>query len=156
MTESVPLETRGPVAERALLFEFDRRAYGLRLASVDGLAEAGEIRGVAGAPSSVLGLSDWRGRLLTVVDLASLLNEAVPAGGRQDGCLVRLAPPLENTALWIPVAVRLGWVAAEPDAPGAELLHALSLEAPSALERQRPRFIEPVALIRALAAQLES
>ena len=75
MTPSAPLKTQGPVAERALLFEFDRRPYGLRLGSVAGLGEAGEIRSVAGAPSSVLGLSDWRGRLLTVVDLAALLDE---------------------------------------------------------------------------------
>jgi hypothetical protein len=91
--------------------------------------------------------------LLTVVDLAALLNEQAPARSTHDDCLVRLAPPLENTALWIPVAVRLGWVAAEPETPGAELLHALNLDAPAGLDRQRPHFIEPLALIRGLASQ---
>jgi chemotaxis signal transduction protein len=146
----------GPLAERALLFEFSGRSYGLKLGAVEGLGEPGSIRSVAGAPDAVLGLSDWKGRLLTVVDLAALLGEQPPAPEEREPCLVRLASPLEHTALWVPVAVRLGWVAAEPDSPAAEPFHASHSDAAADIERNLPRFVDAPSLIRNLARAMEN
>jgi len=149
-------EIGGPLAERALLFEFAGRAYGLKLGAVEGLGEPGSIRSVAGAPDAVLGLSDWKGRLLTVVDLAALLGEQPPTPEEREPCLVRLASPLEHTALWIPVAVRLGWVTAEPDSPAAEPFHALHTDSPADKDRGSPRFVDASSLVRNLAHSLEN
>lgn len=70
--------------------------YSLRLADVTGVAPPRALRSVPGAPESVLGLADWRGGLLTVLDLGRLIDER-PAGAQP--WLIRLAPPFENVAL---------------------------------------------------------
>lgn len=87
-----------------LLFRLERRAYALPLGCVDGLGDPGQIRRVPGAPTGVLGLTEWRGRLLSVLDLPRLLDDA-PHEGRP--CLVRLAAPLAHCALYVPSSVRL-------------------------------------------------
>jgi hypothetical protein len=77
---------------------------------VSGVVEAADVRPVPLAPFGVLGLSEWRGRLLTVVDLAVVLGEAP---GEGPASLVRLAAPLQHTALLVRGALRL--VAADDD-----------------------------------------
>jgi hypothetical protein len=148
----------GPLAERALLFELAGRSYGLRIGSIEGLGEADSIRAVAGAPPFVLGLCEWRGRLLTVVDLPALLGTGgleAAAGERPAApCLVRLAAPLDRTALYVPAAVRLGWTAAEPGTPGAGPVHAVNPVSAPEGERENPQFLEPRTLIRSLASAM--
>ncbi len=87
-----------------LTFRLSRSAYGLPLATIAGVAEPIACRPVPGAPRAVLGLAEWRGCLLTVVDLAALLHETP---GHGPATLVRLAPPLDRTALLVGAAVRL-------------------------------------------------
>lgn len=70
--------------------------YSLRFAEVAGIAPPRELRTVAAAPDAVLGLADWRGSILTVLDLARLLEEG-RVGDRP--WLIRLAPPLDHVAL---------------------------------------------------------
>jgi len=96
-------QTAGP--ERLLLFELGRKRYALPLARVAGLATCGAIRSIPGSPPTVIGLTEWRGRLFTVIDLPAMLGadpDAAPS------CLVRLAAPLERTALTLPARVQLG------------------------------------------------
>ena len=52
----------------------------------------------------MIGLTEWRGEILTVLDLAPLLGIEATDEPRQ---LARLAYPLERTALAIPRAARL-------------------------------------------------
>ena len=104
-------------SQRMLLFRLERRAYALPLSSVEGLGEIGEVRRVPGAPRGVLGLTEWRGRLLSVLDLPRLLDDA-PQEGRP--CLVRLAAPLTHCALYVPSSVQLERVeSADRDEPHA-------------------------------------
>ena len=148
----------GPLAERAILFELAGRSYGLRIGSIEGLGEADSIRSVAGAPPFVLGLCEWRGRLLTVVDLPALLGsvpaETEPGGRPVEPCLVRLAPPLDRTALYVPADVRLGWTTAEPGAPGAGPVQAVHPSSATEGERGNPQFLDPRTLIRGLASAM--
>ena len=51
----------------------DRR-LGLPVAVIDDIAEAGEIIPLPHAPRSILGVLSLRGRMLTVIDLAALLD----------------------------------------------------------------------------------
>jgi hypothetical protein len=90
--------------ERILVFELDHEAYALRVSTVSGLAACGAIRRVPRAPASVLGLTEWRGDLLVVLDLPRLLRRP---GGDEPGCLVRLAPPWQQSALLLPLGVRM-------------------------------------------------
>lgn len=82
-----------------------------------GVAECGPIRRIPGAPSPVVGLAEWRGHVLTVVDLALLLGH--PPGDAQ-ATLVRLAAPLEQAALWLTAHLSVAEVVADFGALGAD------------------------------------
>lgn len=102
-------ESTAPVP-RWLALGLGRGRYALHVDDVSGVVEAAAVRPVPLAPPGVLGLSEWRGRLLTVVDLAQVLHE-LPGEG--PASLVRLAAPLQHTALLVRGALRL--VAADDD-----------------------------------------
>lgn len=102
-----------PTAERHLRFTLEGTAYALPLTHVDGLASCGVIRPVPGAAPAVLGLTEWRGTLLTVLDLPRLLGRRPAAC---EPCLIRLAPPLHGVALHLPAPVRVD--PAEAETPG--------------------------------------
>jgi chemotaxis signal transduction protein len=87
------------------------------LEQVAGLMDAGPVRTVAGAPAGVLGLAEWKGRLLTVLDLPALIGE----GPRPEpASLVRLGPPYPFTALYVPATVRMEALQAEEMRPFSE------------------------------------
>jgi hypothetical protein len=151
-TPPTAVET-GPVVERALLFELGGRSYGLRLSAVDGMGETGPVRRVPMAPDEVFGLTEWRGRLLTVLNLEILLGQ--DGGGSGEPCLVCLAPPLERTALWVPAGVRLGWVPSAGETANSQPLHSLPRQAPPGRDADPPQLIEPSALVRRIAVVLE-
>jgi len=89
---------------RVLLFRLERREYAIFLSHVSGLLDASRISKVTGAPGSVLGLTPWRGRLLTILDLPTLVGDA-PTDDRPS--LVRLTGPFTNTALFVPAALTM-------------------------------------------------
>ena len=123
MTEPTPPAT----AERRLVFSLATGSYGLRLDAISGVAELSAWRAVPGAPRGVLGLAEWGGRPLTVLDLPGLLRERP---GKGDPSLVRLAAPFDHIALYVPASLHV-----EEAAPGAVLL-------------------EPDALVEAVASAL--
>ncbi|ANM28891.1 hypothetical protein ABI59_03640 [Acidobacteria bacterium Mor1] len=89
---------------RALLIGLERNRYRIDAGAIDGLVPTASIVPVPRAPRGVLGLTEWRGRLLTVIDLPLILDER-PNGDA--ACLVRLASPHASTALFVPGPVRL-------------------------------------------------
>jgi hypothetical protein len=93
----------GP-SDRFLSFRAGSTDYAIPLEQVSGLADCGAVRLVRGAPPEVLGLAEWRGRLLTVLDLPGLLGE--PQGSGPD-CLIRLSGTMTRTALRVPAPVNL-------------------------------------------------
>jgi chemotaxis signal transduction protein len=126
----------GP-SRRTLGFELDGQRFALRLADVGGLANCGPIRAVPGSPPAVLGLTEWRGTLLTVLDLPRLLDVA---GDGAEPCLVRLAPPLRGVALYLPAVVRV--LRADRDRRDDRDAGASR------------RTIDPIALVRGLEAEI--
>ncbi len=142
---------RDSLRGRVLMFDLESCRYALRAAAVNGLAECGPVREVPGAPRALLGLVEWRGHLLTVLDLPQLLGHATPNG---PACLIRLAPPLQGTSLFLPVNVRMATLAsptpaAEPGAaePGA----AETVEH----EGRLIRLIDPSTLVRRTEKELQ-
>ncbi len=109
--------------ERLLRFTLERTAYAFPLAHVAGLASCGVIRPVPGTPAVVLGLTEWRGTLLTVLDLARLLGRCPDAA---EPCLIRLAPPQRGVALYLAAALRLDPIEAKPD-PASRRIDLLGL-----------------------------
>ncbi len=87
---------------RFLGFRAGSSDYAIRLEHVSGLADCGPVRKVNGTPPQILGLSEWRGRLLTVLDLPGLLGEPDSRGPM---CLIRLSGTMIRTALRVPAPV---------------------------------------------------
>ena len=62
-----------PITRVQTIYCGDRR-LGLPMEAIDDIAEAGEIIPLPHAPRSILGVLSLRGRMLTVIDLAALLD----------------------------------------------------------------------------------
>jgi chemotaxis signal transduction protein len=97
-------ERAAGAVERRLVFDLATNTYALRLTEISGVAAMGTLRAVPKAPPGVLGLAEWRGRPLTVVDLPRLLGEDP---GKGPASLVRLAPPFDHLALFVPAGLRV-------------------------------------------------
>ena len=104
-SRDAPRRTVSPVCEqpaRCLVFRLQRGRYAIPLPAVSGFGDVGEVRRVPGAPPAVMGLVEWRGRLLTLIDLPQLLRDAPHA---DPPCMVRLAPPRDHIAFRVPAVV---------------------------------------------------
>lgn len=91
-------------APRVLLFTLEGRAFALPASKVAGLADCGPPRPIPGTPAAVLGLVEWRGSVLTALDLPALLGVKAGAG---PSCFVRLARPLHRVALFVPATLQM-------------------------------------------------
>jgi hypothetical protein len=125
--------------DRFLSFTAGSRRYAIALAHVTGLADCGPVRAVAGTPPEVLGLTEWRGRLLTVLDLTGLLGEDET---QEPMCLIRLAGTMTRTAFRVPAPVTL--------LTGEEVNGAVEQEA------NNPRYtmVDPAELVSQLEAEI--
>ena len=101
---SVPPADAPSADERMLLFRSGSTQYALQVSAIGGVTDWGEIRRVPGAPSSVLGLTERRGKLLMVLDLPRLLGRPI---GERARCLVRMAPPFHQSAMALPQTIRV-------------------------------------------------
>lgn len=110
---------------RWLAIRLAERTYALPLEQVSDVAEARNVRTVAGRPRGVLGIHEWRGKLLTLLDLPELVDDRGLPG---PPTLVRLAAPFDHTALYVPGPVRLRRSARPSDG------EAVSLEPSSWIE----------------------
>ena len=128
----------GP-SDRFLSFRAGSRLYAIPLAQVTGLADCGPVRAVAGTPPEVLGLSEWRGRLLTVLDLTGLLGEPESTGPM---CLIRLSGSMTRTALRVPAPVAL--------LTSGDVVSENSQEA----HRDRYTLVDPAELVSQLEAEI--
>ena len=127
-----------------LLFELKRERYAIPLAGVAGVGEPAAIRVVHGTPPALLGLTQWRGALLTVLDLARLLGHAQEAGRP---CLLHLSPPFGGTALHLPTSLRVGWAPApEPTDSGTPHEQRATIECEGAVYR----LIDPARLLASI------
>lgn len=102
---------------RVLTFRAGHERYAVDLDEVAEVASAGDVRPVPLAPEGIRGLAEHRGRLVAVVDgpraLAAGADAAPDPGGAY---VVRLAPPHEGAALWLPF--RLTTAEGTPDSGG--------------------------------------
>jgi hypothetical protein len=93
-----------------LLFSLGVLHYALPVSKMAGLADCGPTRRIPGAPPAVLGLAEWRGNVLTALDLARLLGHA---GAEGPPCLVRLAPPLHRAAFYLQARLQMAEIVGE-------------------------------------------
>jgi hypothetical protein len=103
-----------PVSEARLVFDLRRRRFALPLLAASGVMDPGPVERVPGSPPGVLGLGQWRGRIVTVLDLARLTGDEAGCGGPR---WVRLAPPLEHLVLQIAASVEIAEAGHASDRP---------------------------------------
>ncbi len=137
----------GGARERVLLFRLRRVPYALPLSAVFGLAECGAVRRVPGAPRNVLGMTEWRGDLLTVLDLPRLLRHSAVPG---HACLIRLAAPLQQIAFYLPCVAKLADVTIT-DAPKGS---GGAVGIPFTHEGRNGYIIDPIDMIRRLEIEI--
>ena len=89
-----------------IFFQLESGPYALRLDAVAEVVRAGPVRRVPLAGPAVRGLAERRGRPIAIVDLPRLLDDGSPEIASTH--LVRLAPPLDGTALWVPAEIFSG------------------------------------------------
>jgi hypothetical protein len=90
--------------ERLLAFELGDEGFAIRVVEIGGVLGCSPIRAVPGSPEFVIGLAEWRGSVITVLDLPGLLGRR---GSDDPACLIRLVSPLQQTALYLPATVQL-------------------------------------------------
>jgi len=90
--------------QRTLVFRLDEKLHALRVSDISGVVSCDVLRRLPGAPAGLRGLAEWRGSVLSVLDLPRYLGRTAK---EEPACLVRLAPPLEQTALYVPATVQL-------------------------------------------------
>ena len=83
----------------ALTFRLALRRYALSLRGTSGVQDLGAIRRIPGAPRPWLGLADWGGRVMNVIDLPDLLEDNAIEPAKS---LIRLREPHEGIAVFIP------------------------------------------------------
>jgi purine-binding chemotaxis protein CheW len=144
---------RGTDPRRVLLFDLGGRPYAIRAAMLDGLADCGPVRRVPGAPPAVVGMAEWRGSVITVLDLSRLLGH--PPGDAAP-CLVRLTPPMHRAALLLRANLRLAEVDREIRPLGQEdgPSPSPSIEGEFEHEGRRVRLIDPQRLLHRVDRRL--
>jgi chemotaxis signal transduction protein len=108
--------------ERILLLRIGQHSHALRLSSVAGVADCGHVHPVPGAPAPVLGVVEWQGNLVTVLDLPDLLRIDAPSG---PACLIRLASPHLHIALRVPAELKTTSATSLPTIDPVELLREI-------------------------------
>jgi hypothetical protein len=99
--DSVPQEA---AADRSLVFRLQGKLHAIPVREIGGVVSCEGLRALPGAPRGVLGLAEWRGSVLAVLDLPHYLGCEPP---HEPACLIRLAPPMDQTALYLPATVKL-------------------------------------------------
>jgi chemotaxis signal transduction protein len=77
-----PRDPRRAVSEGYLLVRAEGRSYGLPLAAVLEVDDAGEVLAVPRVLAAMRGLTPWRGRLVPLVHLGALLGDRVAPDAR--------------------------------------------------------------------------
>jgi len=80
-----------PGGQATLVFSLGGESFGVRLETVREISEAGSIAPVPRAPDSIRGLTDVRGRMITVIDLPMMVGATADASSR--GRLMILSEP---------------------------------------------------------------
>ena len=96
---------------RVLTFLASGRAWAIDPREVLAVQPAIGLAAAPGAPEGVLGIAAFRGDVVTVLAIPGVDGGAEPP---ETGSILRLAPPREHLALWVPGTVALG-DAADPE-----------------------------------------
>ena len=89
-----------PTLDPVLVFDLPSETFGIRLGAVKEIHRPSYLQGVPLAPSTIRGVADVRGRMVTAVDLPALLA-GQQIGRGVVGHLMILAEPWDHFGLWL-------------------------------------------------------
>ena len=132
-----------------LLFQAGARDYALSLAALHEIADLLPITPLPGAPSFLLGATNFHGKIAAVVDLAAFVENTPPAAARSN--LLLLSLPGASLALAIS---RLGLIVHPEDIHATEPASAPYAEAELIMTAERVTLIAPDRLLTAIETAL--
>jgi chemotaxis signal transduction protein len=143
----VPPGTAGVVPDlgtEVIVVRLGRGRFAAELSAVAEVGRIPDVTRVPGAPSWLLGVANWRGRILPVIDLCPLLGERAVAPERSSRLLV-----LTDRGVLVGVVVDgvEGIVTTHSDTDVAPVPAGLPADAVALLAGQIPREDGPVALL---------
>ena len=95
-------------------FKLGQQAFGLRLDQVREIAAAGRITPVPLAPSVLRGLANVRGRVITLIDVATIFGRPLPPTRfAEDRLVLILSAPWEHLGVYVHAPVEVAQAAAE-------------------------------------------
>lgn len=95
-------------------FRLGHQGFGLRLDQVSEIAAAGRITPVPLAPTVVRGLANVRGRVITLIDVATIFGRALPPTRfNEDRLALILSAPWENLGVYVHAPVEVAEAVAE-------------------------------------------
>ncbi len=115
-------------------FKMGGEGFGIPLDQVREIAAIARIAPVPMAPRAIKGIAAWRGRVVTLIDVATLFDRSLPrARSFQDQLAILLAEPFEHVGLFVhaPVEIRQAAAAAAPRQAVAAAAGALDDSAPA-------------------------
>jgi len=101
-------------ADSCVRFRLGRQGFGLPLEQVREIVAAGAITPVPLAPAVIRGLANVRGRLVTLIDVATVFQRALPpARDPVERLALILAPPFGHLGVYVHAPVEIGQAVAE-------------------------------------------
>ena len=89
-------------------FRLGREGFGFPLAQVREIATAGRIAPVPLAPPVVRGIANWRGRVITLIDVATVFDRPLPpARSREERLALIFAEPYEHLGAYVHAPVEI-------------------------------------------------
>ncbi len=98
-------------SDQCVRFQLGGRTFGIPLAQIGEIAFVGRISRVPLAPPAIRGVTNWRGRVITLIDVATLTGRALPPARREEEKLALiLGAPYEHLGLYVHAPVEIGTV----------------------------------------------
>lgn len=113
----------GALAGGHLGFRVGAHRFSLPTAAVARVAELDALRRLPALPPVICGIASHRGRVLTVVDLAALLDRARDADRRSTRTVVIVHHPSRHVGLWVDAVEALREAGEPIDAVSGEVPH---------------------------------
>ena len=96
-------------------FQLGRQGFGLPLEQVREIVAAGAVTPVPQAPSVIRGLANLRGRVVTLIDVATVFNRPLPAARTaEDRLALLLGAPWEHLGVYVHAPVEIGQAVTAP------------------------------------------
>ncbi len=131
-------------------FHLGRDWFSIPLEQVREISPAGRIAPVPLAPPVVRGITNWRGRVITLIDVSRVFDRPLPpARAAVDRLALILADPFEHLGLYVHAPVEIGEAVS-----GEVQARVIQAAAGSGAEQEEPGFLTPAGSLVTVAGRV--